>query len=214
MKGEVTLDWDSAVQALKARDTVLGRIIDQVGPCTPLLDPEAFRSLAESIIHQQLSMKVARTIVRRFNALFLDRPSLSPEAVLGTTDETLRETGLSWRKVLYLKDLAQKFLDNTITPSSFPGMTDQEIIEQLTKVKGVGRWTAEMFLIFSLGRPNVLPVGDLGFQRAVQQHYGPSALDGLLHELAERWEPYCTVATWYLWRSLELPAASPRPLVR
>ncbi|TAK32838.1 MAG: DNA-3-methyladenine glycosylase 2 family protein [Chloroflexota bacterium] len=198
----VLAGWDRAVQSLKGRDMVLARIIDAVGPCSLVLEHDAFRSLAGAIIHQQLSMKAAHTILTRFAALYPERSFPLAADVLNTADDALREVGLSFRKVQYLKDLAHKLVDGVIVPVHFDDLADQEIIEQLIKVKGIGRWSAEMFLIFSLGRPNVLPVGDLGLQRAVQLQYGAAEPVAQLRQLAERWEPYCTVSTWYLWKSL------------
>ena len=195
-------NWDRAVQSLRARDTVLAQVIETIGPCTLVLDRDAFRSLAGAIIHQQLSMKAAHTILTRFTALYPQRVFPSPADVLCTMEVTLREVGLSNRKAQYLKDLAQKLHDGVVVPTRFLEMSDEEIVEQLTRVKGIGRWSAHMFLIFSLGRPNVLPVGDLGLQRAVEQLYGPVESELDLRRLAERWEPYCTVAVWYMWKSL------------
>ena len=198
--------FEDAVEALKAKDPVLCEIINNVGPCTLTLEHNAFKALVQSIIYQQLSIKAASTIVRRFTGIYPNRSFPGPRDILTTPDRKLREVGISKQKARYLKDLSQKFLDGIITPSKFPEMSDEEIIEHLTKVKGIGRWTAEMFLIFSLGRHNVLPIDDLGFQKAVQRHYGIEDFhsESKLRMLAKRWEPYCTVATWYLWKSLEV----------
>ncbi|MFQ6083393.1 MAG: DNA-3-methyladenine glycosylase family protein [Candidatus Aminicenantia bacterium] len=198
--------FEDAVEVLKAKDPVLCEIINKVGPCTLALRQDAFKALAESILYQQLSIKAAATIVKRFTAIYPNSSFPSPKEILSTPEEKLREAGVSNQKARYLKDLSRKFLDGTVTPSNFPDMSDEEVIEHLTKVKGIGRWTAEMFLIFSLGRLNVLPADDIGLQKAVQRHYGlgDSPSKEKLSNLAKRWEPYCTVATWYLWKSLEV----------
>lgn len=197
--------FENAIEVLKTRDPVLAEIINRIEPCMLVLEKNPFQALAESILYQQLSIKAASTIVRRFTAIYPNRSFPSPKDILSTPDKKLREVGISNQKVRYLKDLSQKFLEGIMTPSKFHDMSDEEIIAQLTKVKGVGRWTAEMFLIFSLGRPNVLPIDDLGLQKAVQQCYGLENLpsEEEIRTLAKKWEPYCTVATWYLWRSLD-----------
>lgn len=198
--------FESAIEVLKAKDPVLAEIINRVGTCTLVLEQDPFRALAEAMVYQQLSIKAAGTIVRRFTAIYPNCSFPSPKDVLSTPDGKLREVGISTQKVRYLKDLSQKFLEGLVSPHEFSHMSDEEIIGQLTKVKGIGRWTAEMFLIFSLGRPSVLPVDALGFRKAVQQGYGleSSPSEEGIRMLARKWEPYCTVATWYLWRSLDV----------
>ncbi len=199
-------DFDSAVEALKNKDNVLRHIINRIGPCTLTLEPDAFKALAESILYQQLSIKAAGTILKRFVSLYPGKPFPAPEDILRTSDETLRSAGISKQKARYLKDLSLKFQEGTITPSRFPGMDDEEIIEHLVQVKGIGRWTAEMFLIFSLGRPDVLPVDDFGLRKAVGKHYGLIDLPSpeQTRKIAQKWEPYRTIATWYLWKSLDV----------
>jgi DNA-3-methyladenine glycosylase II len=199
------MDLDSAVETLKKRDSVLRHIINRIGPCTLTLEPHAFKALAESILYQQLSIKAASTIVKRFTALYPERPFPGPEDILNTTDEDLRSAGISGQKARYLKDLSLKFQEGIITPTKFPEMDDEEIIEHLVQVKGIGRWTAEMFLIFSLGRPDVLPVDDFGLRKAVGKHYGTGDLASpeQTRKIAETWQPYRTFATWYLWKSLD-----------
>lgn len=199
--------FENEIEELKAKDPVLAEVIDRVGPCTLELEPDPFWALAEAILYQQLSMKAAGTIAGRFKALYENSPP-GPKDVLDTPDEKIREVGVSRPKVRYLKDLSRKFSEDIVTPSELPDMPDEEVIEQLTQIKGVGRWTAEMFLIFSLGRPDVLPVDDLGLQKAVQKCYGLKNLPSevKIRKLAKKWEPYRTAATWYLWRSL---AATP-----
>lgn len=196
--------FENEIALLKEKDPVLAEIIDRVGHCTLELEEDSFRALAEAILYQQLSLKAASTIVGRFIEIYPNRPFPKPIDILETEDERLRKAGISRQKIRYLKDLSCKFMDGIVTPPKFSDMTNDEIVEQLIKVKGIGRWTAEMFLIFSLGRVNVLPVDDLGFQKAIQKWYGfenlPSEVQ--IRIIAKKWEPYCTVATWYLWKSL------------
>jgi DNA-3-methyladenine glycosylase II len=164
--------------------------------------------LCRSIVYQQLSGKAAGTIMMRFLGLY-DPGSLTPEALLRTTDETLRGIGLSRQKIAYLKDLATKVQDGALQLALLPRHSDAEVIQQLTGVKGIGRWTAEMFLIFALGRLDVFPVDDLGIRKAIQRAYGYKRLPApaTMHRHARRWMPYRSIATWYLWRSLDVAAA-------
>jgi len=197
--------FENAVDILKKRDPVLAKIIKNVGSCTLELEANYFQSLAEAILYQQLSLKAASSIVKRFKNIYPMRSFPGPGDVLKTEDEKLRHAGISRQKIRYLKDLSKKFIEGIVKPSKFSDMDDDKIIEQLTKVKGIGRWTAEMFLIFSLGRPNVLPLDDLGLQKAIQKWYSfdniPSKEE--IRNIAKKWEPYCTVATWYLWKASE-----------
>lgn len=195
-----------AVRALRRRDEVLRVIIRRVGPCR--LEPERghFITLCKSIISQQVSVHAARTVFLRFRALFKPhRPT--PERVRAASDEDLRAVGLSRQKMAYLRDLANRFADGTLVSRRLSRMDDESVIAALTIVKGIGEWTAHMFLIFVLNRPDVWPVGDLGVRRAVGKHFGPLAQSTTeqLVDLAEPWRPYRTVAAWYLWRSLDLP---------
>src|SRR5579872_1255273 len=187
----------TACEHLAAADPVMAALIARVGPCTLEPHGEPFIALARSIVGQQISVQAAATIWSRFSALYEPEGPITPSAVLQTPDETLCAVGLSRAKAVYVKDLAARFVDGAIVPAQLPAMTDEEIIEHLTRVKGIGRWTAEMFLIFSLCRPDVLPVYDLGFRTAVQRADGlperPAA--AYLRERGERWRPYRTVAT-------------------
>lgn len=196
--------FENEIALLKEKDPVIAEIIDRVGHCTLELEEDSFRALAEAILYQQLSLKAASTIVGRFVEIYPNRSFPKPIDILETEDERLRKAGISRQKIRYLKDLSCKFMDGIVTPPKFSDMTNDEIVEQLIKVKGIGRWTAEMFLIFSLGRVNILPVDDLGFRKAIQKWYGfenlPSEVQ--IRIIAKKWEPYCTVATWYLWKSL------------
>jgi DNA-3-methyladenine glycosylase II len=163
--------------------------------------------LCRSIVYQQLSGKAAGTIMMRFLGLY-DPDSLTPEALLRTTDDTLRGIGLSRQKIAYLKDLALKVQDSALQLALLPMHSDAEVIQQLTGVKGIGRWTAEMFLIFALGRLDVFPVDDLGIRKAIQRAYGYKRMPApmTMHRHARKWIPYRTIATWYLWRSLDVAA--------
>lgn len=191
---------------MRKADPILGAIIDRVGECRIKLREAPFSMLVEAIIYQQLAMTAARAISHRFRALYPNNLP-TPHALLKTPDEKLRAVGLSSKKVLYMKDLAEKRLKGAVRFNDFRRMGDEEIIANLTQVKGIGRWTAEMFLIFCLGRLDVLPVDDLGFRKAVQNtyHLTEPPKPETLRRLAEPWRPYRSIATWYFWRSRENP---------
>jgi 3-methyladenine DNA glycosylase/8-oxoguanine DNA glycosylase len=193
-----------AVNHLKKCDPVLGAIIERVGPCRMEYGVPEFCSLAEAIVYQQLNGKAAVTIFKRFAALAGE--PLTPEGILKLSDEQLRSVGLSKQKSAYLKDLAAKTAAGVLDFSRLPELTDEEVIEHLTQVKGIGVWTAHMFLMFSLRRPNVLPTGDYGVQVAIRKHYRkrklPKPRD--MEKIAKAWEPYRSVACWYMWRSLDI----------
>jgi DNA-3-methyladenine glycosylase II len=169
-------------------------------------DP-AFPALVGSIVSQQLSTKVARVIYDRLVAA-MPGGELTPSHILKVRPEKLRELGLSGRKIEYIRDMARHTSEGSLDFAALPSMNDDEVIECLTKVKGVGVWTAHMFLMFSLRRPNVLAVGDLGIRTAIKRAYKLDELPtpAQVEELATSWHPYCTAACWYLWRSLEGPA--------
>ncbi|MBD1825238.1 DNA-3-methyladenine glycosylase 2 family protein [Cyanobacteria bacterium FACHB-DQ100] len=201
------LDYAIATQALKSADPKLGAIIDQVGICTldqaqhlgGLLD-----SLARSIIYQQLSTKSATAIYHRFLQLY---PSgMSAEAILDTPDEMLRQVGLSRQKIIYVKDLAQNVLTGLPTLEELQPLDDETIIQTLTKIKGIGRWTVQMLLIFRLHRWDVLPVDDLGVRSSIRRIYELDELPDrkTVMKIGQAWKPYSTIASWYLWRSLEI----------
>lgn len=193
-----------AVKHLKQCDPILAAIIARVGPCRMEYGPAEFCSLAEAIVYQQLNGKAAVTIFNRFADL-AGRP-LTPEGILKLTDEQLRSVGLSKQKSSYLKDLAAKTAAGLLDFSRLHELPDEEVIEHLTQVKGIGVWTAHMFLIFSLRRPDVLPTGDYGVQMAMKKHYRkrklPKPKD--MEKIARAWAPYRSVACWYLWRSLDI----------
>jgi DNA-3-methyladenine glycosylase II len=199
-------DHRSSIRHLKRIDPVLARVIESVGPFRMQLRTEGshFEALTRSIVYQQLSGKAAGTILARFNALF-PRNAPTPEAVLATTDEQLRAVGLSRQKIAYMKDLASKVVSGELPLDQVDAMSDDDLITHLIQVKGIGRWTAQMFLMFRLGRPDVLPELDLGIQNAIKRAYRkrkrPTPKD--VRKLGAKWSPHSSVAAWYLWRSLD-----------
>jgi 3-methyladenine DNA glycosylase/8-oxoguanine DNA glycosylase len=199
-----------AVEHLRDADAALARVMDAVGPFRLELKntPNIFGALAEAIVYQQLTGKAAATIYGRVCALF-PRPRQGPtaEKLLGVSDEELRAAGLSRAKLLSLRDLARKTVDGGIpTLAEVRRMEDAAIIERLTQVRGIGRWTVEMLLIFRLGRPDVLPADDYGVRKGFMITFKKRELPVRkeLDERGERWRPYRTVASWYLWRAVEL----------
>jgi DNA-3-methyladenine glycosylase II len=184
------------------QDRKLAKIIDKVGKYNLPITKNPYESLVEAIITQQLSGKAANSISGRFRKIYGRFPK--PADVLKTSDAKLRKAGLSYMKISYIKDLSNKVESKEIRLSLMKNLTDEEVITQLTEVRGIGRWTAEMFLIFSLGRQDVLPVGDLGLKKGIQRLYSLEELPGKeqMEKIAEKWRPYRSVATWYLWRSL------------
>lgn len=191
----------NAIKFLK-KDPRLAKIIRRVGGYDIILVKNPYESLVEAIITQQLSGKAAESISKRFRELFGRFPK--PTEVLKASDSKLRTTGLSTMKIKYIKDLSKKIVTKELRINSLKNLTDEEVIVQLTLVKGIGRWTAEMFLIFSLGRPDVLPVGDLGLRKGIRRLYSLSELPqkDKIEQIAQKWRPYRTVATWYIWKSL------------
>ncbi len=190
-----------------ARDPRLGAFIKRHGSVTHrrAYPKNVFQSLAQSTIYQQLSGKAADTICKRFVALFPGKSFPTPEDVLKITPAKMRTAGISQQKAGYLKDLALKCTDGTIVPRKFPRMSDAGIIEHVTAVKGIGEWTAHMFLMFTLGRPDVLPTGDLGIQKGFKKLFNLKKLPtpDRMHRLAKPWLGHRTVACFYLWRLLE-----------
>jgi DNA-3-methyladenine glycosylase II len=193
-----------AVNHLKKSDPVLRAIIERVGPCRMEFGPPEFASLAESIVYQQLNGKAAVTIFNRFAALAGD--PITPEGILKLSDEQLRAVGLSKQKSSYMKDLAEKTKAGLLDFSKLPALSDEEVIEHLTQVKGIGVWTAHMFLMFTLKREDVLPTGDYGVQAAMKKHYRKRKMPKPkeMEKIARAWSPYRSVACWYLWRSLDI----------
>jgi len=194
--------WDRAKRSLARRDPVMARII-RAHPrvhLEPRGDP--FHTLARAIVGQQISVKAAQSVWNRFAILV---SVVAPEEVLKARAKDLRACGLSERKCEYISDLAQRFADGVLQVQRWPGMDDEEVIDDLTQVRGIGRWTAEMFLMFNLLRPDVFPLGDLGLQKALQvaYHGGRKVSLKTMKSRGERLRPWRSVATWYLWRSLD-----------
>lgn len=202
----LTYDPEAAVSHLRLADPVLARIIDSVGPLTMEPRDGSFRSLARAIFFQQLAGPAARAILNRvLRTLSTDEERwYAPREFLALTDEQLRAAGLSRQKAVYLRDLAAKFASGELREDEFAHLDDEEVIRKASTVKGIGRWTGEMFLIFSLGRPDVLPVDDLGVRRAMQIAYGLPDLPkpDEMRRVGEPWRPYRSAGTWYMWRSL------------
>jgi DNA-3-methyladenine glycosylase II len=193
----------AAGRHLATADPVMRRIIARVGPCRLKRYPRYFVTLCDSIVSQQLSSRVAEVIFNRVQALYPHgRPT--PQRVAATPVPRLRTAGLSGQKARYLKELARGFTGGKIRPHRFARQSNEEIIETLTAIHGIGRWTAEMFLMFSLNRLDVLPVDDLGIKKAVRQAYGLRVLPkpATIRRIGRSWHPYETIASWYLWRSL------------
>jgi 3-methyladenine DNA glycosylase/8-oxoguanine DNA glycosylase len=212
-----------AVTHLKKADRVLRAIIERIGPCRMQYGSPEFHRLARSIVYQQLNGRAAEAIFNRFAALAGE--PLTPAGILELSDQQMRGAGLSKQKTAYLKDLATKTSNRLLDFSQLPKLTDEEVIEHLTQVKGVGVWTAQMFLMFSLKRENILPTGDYGVRMAIYKHYLDVQLakqakksatakkvrkekiklptPEQMEKIAKSWEPYRSVACWYLWRSLD-----------
>ncbi|MGQ0650568.1 MAG: DNA-3-methyladenine glycosylase family protein [Gemmatimonadaceae bacterium] len=195
-----------AIRHLRASDPTMAAIIDRVGPCRLALATELthFEAVARSIIYQQLSGKAAATIYARFANLFSDsRPGA--QALLELSPEDLRSVGLSRAKAVYVRDLAERVREGDLPIDGLHELSDQEVVAHLTRVKGIGVWTAQMFLLFRLGRLDVLPVLDLGVQKAVQLAYRLRKLPRpeRVQEIGARWAPYRSIATWYLWRTID-----------
>lgn len=188
----------------KEHDPKMESVIQKIGPLRLRRNRKYFVVLCRSIVSQQISTAAAETIFTRFQKLF-DGQAPTPERVAGLKDAPLRAAGLSRQKVAYLKDLSHRFLDGTIRSRQLNYLDNKEIVDRLTLVHGIGRWTAEMFMIFSLNRLDVLPVGDLGLCVAVQNIYGMKARPDAkrLRAIGKKWSPLETVATWYAWRSLD-----------
>jgi DNA-3-methyladenine glycosylase II len=207
MQAMTAAEMARARRVLMRRDPVLAPIIKKYGACGIKTGRESdvFCGLVEAIVSQQLSTRAAATIYARLRALLPDGGTPTPEALSQLSDESLRGVGLSRQKLGYMRDLSRRMLDGSINIAGLQGMTDDEIVEELTKIKGIGRWTVEMLLIFRLTRPDVFPAGDLGIVKAVQKAYNLRKTPDVkrLHAIAERWRPYRSVASWYLWASLE-----------
>ena len=199
--------WEDARKYLTKRDRVMKRLIPQFGSACLQSRGDAFTTLARSIVGQQISVKAAQSVWERFAAL---PRRMTPANVLKLKVDDMRQAGLSARKIEYLVDLALHFDSGAIHVEAWRGMQDEEIIAELVGIRGIGRWTAEMFLIFHLMRPNVLPLDDVGLISGISKNYfsGDPVSRSDAREVAAAWNPYCSVATWYIWRSLDpLPVA-------
>ncbi len=194
--------WAQATRELAGRDAVLRGLIDRFQGLALGSRGDAFSTLARSIVGQQISVKAAQSV---WNRLAGRLGTVTPESLARARKPTLRNCGLSGQKAGYLKDLAGKFRDGTLDASHWGALDNETLIVELTRVKGIGRWTAEMFLMFHLARPDVLPLGDLGLQRAMKLHYnrGRPLSIARMQKIGAAWAPWRTVATWYLWRSLD-----------
>lgn len=192
-----------ALQHLK-KDPVLGAIITRHGRFAMQYGEPVFENLVRSIVYQQLSGRVASVIYGRFREALGDGP-VTPEAILKLRPERMRKLGLSGQKTLYIRELAKHTKKGSVVFERLPEMTDDEVIEHLTQVKGIGVWTAHMFLIFALRRPDVLPTGDLGIRMAIQKAWNLAELPRPqeMEAIAKSWRPYASIASWYLWRSLD-----------
>lgn len=208
--------WQQARDELGAADPVLGRIIAGFGDAALGSRGDPFTTLARSIVGQQISVKAAQSVWNRLVSAAVtpelvagQEPEIpqriAPAEVMAMSQEQLRACGLSLRKAEYLGDLAQRFAQGELLPERWPAMDDEAVIAELIRVRGVGRWTAEMFLIFNLMRPDVLPLDDIGLLRAMGLHWlqGVMPSRAQARDLAQRWSPWRTAATWYLWRSLD-----------
>ena len=198
-----------AIIHLKKKDAVLRRIIETVGPYRMEFLEPVFSTLVRSIVYQQLSGKVARVIYNRLLEAADNGSGLTPQAILKLTPARLRKIGLSRQKSAYILDLARRTHEGSVVFETMHQLNDQEVIDHLTAVKGIGVWTAHMFLIFALRRTDVLPTGDLGVRMAIRKAYQLSELPkpAEIEAIAGAWRPYCSIAAWYLWRSLDSEAA-------
>ena len=194
--------WEEACKHLAKKDRVMRRLIPQLGDVCLESRGDAFVTLARSIVGQQISVKAAQSVWEKFAAL---SKTLTPANVLKLKVDDMRAAGLSARKVEYLVDLALHFSNGAVHTRKWAEMEDEVIIEELVAIRGIGRWTAEMFLIFYLLRPNVLPLDDVGLINGISHNYfsGESVSRSDAREVALAWAPYCSVATWYIWRSLD-----------
>ncbi|HEX6363328.1 MAG TPA: DNA-3-methyladenine glycosylase [Albitalea sp.] len=198
--------WDDACRHLAKRDRVMRKLIPQFGEVRLQCRGDAFTTLARSIVGQQISVKAAQSVWDKFAALTPGQPyRIHPSSVLALDPKEMRAAGLSARKIEYLVDLAAHFDSGAVHVPQWQQMDDEAIIEELVAIRGIGRWTAEMFLIFHLMRPNVLPLDDMGLIKGISVNYfsGEPVSRAEARELGDAWAPYRSVATWYIWRSLD-----------
>jgi len=194
-------NFKQATLHLRQSDPVLAHIIKSAPPFNLRLQRGYFKFLVKAIMYQQLAGPAARTIFNRFKALYPGKTFPTALDIIKTPDKKLRSAGLSRQKISYLRDLSQKSADGTLQLKGFTRMTDAEVLQNVTSVKGIGNWTGQMLLIFSLGRLDILPTGDWGFVKGVRDAYGfkSAPKPSTIEKLAEKWKPYRSVATWYLW---------------
>jgi len=194
--------WEQAKRELAERDAVLGELVGRFQGLAMGSRGDAFATLARSIVGQQISVKAAQSVWDRLAGRM---GTVAPASFARARIPTLRSCGLSGQKAGYLKDLGKKFLDGSLDAARWPALDDETLIVELTQVKGIGRWTAEMFLMFHLARPDVLPVADLGLQKAMRLHYNRGRALSLIRmqKIGAAWAPWRSVATWFMWRSLD-----------
>mgnify|MGYP002629102526 CR=1 FL=1 len=194
--------WTNATRDLSVRDPIMKKLIDRYKGLTLGSRGDAFQTLARAIVGQQISVKAAQSVWNRFTAA---HSAVTPAVIAASNTECLRGCGLSGQKSGYILDLAARFDDGRLQPALWTKLEDEALVTELIQVKGIGRWTAEMFMIFNLTRPNVFPVADLGLQKAITLHYnrGRKLTPARMQRIGDTWAPWRSVATWYLWRSLD-----------
>jgi len=199
--------WEQATKELVMQDKVMNKLISSFKGVALRSRGDAFTTLARSIVSQQISVKAAESV---WHKIIVNVPEITPQAVYNLENDVLRSCGLSQRKTDYLQDLSVHFIKKDLKELIWHQMDDEALISELTRVKGIGRWTAEMFLIFHMLRPNILPINDLGLKRALSIHYNDSkpVSENKIYAISDPWRPWRSVATWYLWSSLDsLPVA-------
>jgi DNA-3-methyladenine glycosylase II len=200
------IEIENGINQIYTNDKRLAAIIDIAGTCNLLPKKDYYQAILRAIVGQQLSITVARVIIQRFMQYYKNKPL--PETILVTPDETLRGLGLSYAKIKYIKDLSANIISGKIHFRGLHKKNDDLIITEFTKVKGIGIWTVQMFLMFTLGRLNVLPAGDLGIRKAIMKLYGlkklPDEKKIISISKKNRWPPYNSIASWYLWRSIDM----------
>jgi DNA-3-methyladenine glycosylase II len=194
--------WEQATRELVIQDQVMGKLISSFKGAILRSHGDAFTTLVRSIVSQQISVKAAESI---WHKIIVNVPEITPQIVSSLENNVLRSCGLSQRKTDYLQDLSLHFINNNLNETIWYEMDDEALILELTRVKGIGRWTAEMFLIFHMLRPNILPINDLGLKRALSMHYNNNkpVSKNEMYIISDPWRPWRSVATWYLWRSLD-----------
>lgn len=194
--------WQQATQELSKNDAVMHKLISRYADTILTSRGDAFTTLVRSIVGQQISVKAAESVWQK---IITTLPDITPASITSVDDDTLRACGLSFRKISYIKDCAYYFASDLLKKATWNELDDEALITVLTNIKGIGRWTAEMFLIFHMQRSNILPLDDIGLQRAISIHYNEkqAIIKQDIKKIAQPWHPWCSVATWYLWRSLD-----------